>query len=175
MNDHIYLAHHGIKGMKLGVRRFQNPDGTLTPRGKKQQQKRNELASRLESKASQYKRASKEFKVAADTMERDGIRGKSKYMRRLNETDWTSVYDYGSGHKKDFKDAVSEIRKSSTSAARWADTYKKAAEYLRSNPEAMSMSYKDCVKALNNGLYKNAGYDMYQDWDFIVEDFWDIN
>lgn len=33
-NDHIYLAHHGIKGMKWGVRRYQNKDGTLTAEGK---------------------------------------------------------------------------------------------------------------------------------------------
>lgn len=30
-----YLAHHGILGMKWGVRRYQNADGTLTEAGKK--------------------------------------------------------------------------------------------------------------------------------------------
>lgn len=29
------LYHHGIKGQKWGVRRYQNEDGTLTPEGKK--------------------------------------------------------------------------------------------------------------------------------------------
>ena len=34
-----YLAHHGIKGQRWGVRRFQNPDGTLTPEGKERYRK----------------------------------------------------------------------------------------------------------------------------------------
>lgn len=29
-----YLVHHGIKGQKWGVRRFQNEDGSLTRLGK---------------------------------------------------------------------------------------------------------------------------------------------
>lgn len=32
-----YIRHYGIKGMKWGVRRFQNKDGTLTAAGKKRE------------------------------------------------------------------------------------------------------------------------------------------
>lgn len=30
-----YLSHHGVKGIKWGVRKYQNPDGSLTAEGKK--------------------------------------------------------------------------------------------------------------------------------------------
>lgn len=38
MNDFVEyseLYHHGIKGMRWGIRRYQNADGTLTPEGKR--------------------------------------------------------------------------------------------------------------------------------------------
>ena len=34
------LYHWGIKGMKWGVRRYQNEDGTLTPAGRKRIEKK---------------------------------------------------------------------------------------------------------------------------------------
>lgn len=35
----VYLQHHGIKGQRWGVRRFQNEDGTLTEAGKRHKAK----------------------------------------------------------------------------------------------------------------------------------------
>ena len=38
-----YLYHHGIKGQKWGVRRYQNLDGSLTNAGKKRRYSDNEI------------------------------------------------------------------------------------------------------------------------------------
>ena len=39
MSTYGCLAHHGIKGQKWGVRRYENPDGSLTEAGKKRYRK----------------------------------------------------------------------------------------------------------------------------------------
>lgn len=53
-----YLAHYGTKGMRWGVRRYQNSDGTLTPAGKKRYDKSVRKQERLEARAAKYRKKS---------------------------------------------------------------------------------------------------------------------
>ena len=48
------LYHHGIKGQKWGVRRYQNADGTLTPAGKRRIQKEAKKDAKEFARAKMY-------------------------------------------------------------------------------------------------------------------------
>lgn len=48
------IMHHGIKGMHWGVRRYQNPDGSLTEAGRKHNGKLSESAEKRLTKAKEY-------------------------------------------------------------------------------------------------------------------------
>ena len=46
-----YLEHHGVKGQKWGVRRYQNKDGSLTKEGRKRELFRSRIKSGLKTDA----------------------------------------------------------------------------------------------------------------------------
>lgn len=67
-----YLAHYQIKGAKHGVRRFQNPDGSLTPLGRirygvGQKREASPKKKSLSSKKSSTAKAKKQVQEAAKT------------------------------------------------------------------------------------------------------------
>lgn len=46
MNENEILVHHGIKGQRWGVRRFQNEDGTRTAAGKRREERDRDFAKK---------------------------------------------------------------------------------------------------------------------------------
>lgn len=49
-NEGTYLAHHGVKGQRWGVRHFQNPDGSLTEKGKRRMKTLQGKSDKLDAK-----------------------------------------------------------------------------------------------------------------------------
>ena len=92
-DEGVYLAHHGVKGQRWGVRRFQNPDGSLTEKGKRRMKtlqvksdKRDAKKAKLNSpknmvKLSQYKSLSADRHAAANQhkADEDFYRNKASY------------------------------------------------------------------------------------------------
>lgn len=78
MYDYTYysnvLVHHGIKGQKHGERRYQNPDGSLTPAGRERygvgKKKKSSLAASVKKAAADFtkgvKKTGKGVKKAVD-------------------------------------------------------------------------------------------------------------
>lgn len=55
--ENVELQHHGTKGMKWGIRRYQNSDGSLTPAGKKRYGIIGSIKERSAAKKKQKQRA----------------------------------------------------------------------------------------------------------------------
>lgn len=111
------LYHHGIKGMKWGVRRYQNKDGSLKPEGKKHYRStsvRSALARRSNEKVDKsFKNWNKNAKKRADAIELGKARNQKKIASELNPSDKQL--------QKDAKKANREYKK----ALRSNTTYRK--------------------------------------------------
>ena len=90
------IEHHGIKGQKWGVRRYQNPDGTLTPLGRKKlgrlEQRVAKLGNTVKQSRSRYMMLAKKKKNGTATSKElreygqlsSALRKSSKKLKRVS-------------------------------------------------------------------------------------------
>lgn len=89
-----YLQHHGILGMKWGVRRYQNKDGSLTPAGKNRKSRQatkvlNRLSKvesdgdRMSRMSSRQKQSLKNAKAYWKQVEKSGEYNTGKIKRNI--------------------------------------------------------------------------------------------
>ena len=92
-DEGAYLAHHGVKGQRWGIRRFKNPDGSLTEKGKRRMKTLQGKSDKLDAKKaklnspknmvklSQYKSLSADRHAAANQhkADEDFYRNKASY------------------------------------------------------------------------------------------------
>lgn len=81
-----YLAHHGIKGMRWGIRRFQRKDGSLTPQGQKRRTLRDVIHDRKVNKkrkaALEKARAAKQANKEAEEKEQKKAEKRMKALEK---------------------------------------------------------------------------------------------
>lgn len=116
------LYHHGVKGMKWGVRRYQNKDGSLTTAGKKKQimddskaeMNKARVNKRIKNSAKaareadkQYKQSKKNYKKAkSDFKEQKKIDKFKKHGLNYNLDTATNVHYYGYKAAKRIEDRI---------------------------------------------------------------------
>lgn len=74
-----YLEHHGIKGQKWGVRRFQNSDGTLTAQGRSRYGEKSDKVEKRLKKATKWENRAINAKTSFGSAVATSIAGSNRF------------------------------------------------------------------------------------------------
>lgn len=106
------LTHYGIKGMRWGVRRYQNSDGSLTEAGKKRvskEYKRETNKARADVLRKATERQIDAYNKAADRMNKGGIDQFNQQQEKKYGKDFANRDDYFEDYQKYFDEVFVSI------------------------------------------------------------------
>lgn len=157
------LFHHGVKGMKWGRRRYQNPDGSLTPAGKKRY-----YDGDVKSARAAVKSASKAYDKSFRDASRKNLQSYSlsKKRRKASEERWEKAYDDAQA----LNEAKANLKSAKAQAKierklKGAATAEGRAEYQRKKGDEAARKYDDTAKA-----YEKQAKKLEKDGDYVGAD-----
>ena len=126
VDDEDFLAHHGIKGMKWGVRRYQNKDGSLTPRGKKRYSERQATSDFYRRSAIKNREYAAASDKAVEDLKTPG-KNRDKLVKKMFGND---VYDKNFDLDQNISDLSRILSSDSASYKKAAAKYDRMADRL---------------------------------------------
>ena len=138
-----FIAHHGIKGQKWGVRRYQNQDGSYTDAGKIRYRSTSISSALARRSNEKVDKSFKKWQVGAQN--RDTA---IEYGKRRNQA--LIAYKTGSGTRKEYKD----LNRAYKQALRKNTTYRKGS-VKQDVGKDLSRKYLSEAKKLEKELRKN--------------------
>lgn len=147
LSNEEYLAHHGIKGQKWGVRRYQNEDGSLTPAGRSRYGSVENF-----NNAQRYKAAKKAYGKSFNKAYNRSIAVYSpiKKHREANRRRWYDAFD-----------KADELNSAQAAYKKTNKAYQNSQEGIAARKERRKKAVKIGLAVAGTALAAYGGYKLY--------------